>query len=364
MVKLYRFVVIGAGAGIFDAHVKALRQTATQLVAVSNRTEAIGRARAEAQRCEYYADYRQMLAEVRPDVAVILTPHPTHAAIGIDCLNAGCHLLVEKPLAIQVSESDALIATAERVGRLIAVSFQSRARPEIRAARDLIQSGSVGKIQRVDMVSPWTRTRAYYRSSPWRGRWLGEGGGVLINQASHDLDLLCFLLGMPRRVFAWTRNLWHAIETEDTAHSLMEWDNNLLAYFQASTVEGWPALRRFDIVGTRGHLQILNGKLVFEKSEIDLRESLDTSPQTSAVPATHNQLLPLELTSQGDHTAVYHNLMAALNDMASLIADARSAAMSLELANGMTLSSQTNRPVEFPIDREEYRQLLARLQGA
>lgn len=131
-----------------------------------------------------------------------------------------------------------------------------------------------------------------------------------------------------------------------------------------STVEGWPALRRFDIVGTRGHLQILNGKLVFEKSEIDLRESLETSPQTSAVPATHNQLLPLELTYQGDHTAIYHNLMAALNDMASLIADARSAAMSLELANGMTLSSQTNRPVEFPIDCEEYRQLLARLQGA
>lgn len=359
----YRFAIIGASAGIFATHVRALSQTAGRLVAIAGRTETLGRERAAACRCAYYPDYRPMLADLRPDVAVILTPHPTHAAIGIDCLESGCHVLVEKPVAIEMAEADALFAAADRAGRLAAVCFQQRARPEVRVARALLQSGALGRLQRVELVAPWTRTRAYYRSASWRGRWHEEGGGVLLNQASHDLDLLCFLLGLPRRVQAWTRTAWHAIQVEDTAHGLFEWEDGLLGYFQASTAEGWPALRRFDIVGTRGYLQIRGDHLVFEQSATDLHDTLAVSPQISTTPATQPQAVTLEAGRRGDHLAVYTNLIAALDGTEPLLAEARSAAQSLELANAMTLSSHRNRPVDLPLDREQYRQLLIQLQA-
>ncbi len=360
----YRFAIIGAGAGIGATHVQSLRQTAGRLVAAAGRTEAVGRAGAAAWQCAYFTDYQQMLAEVQPDVAVILTPHPTHAAIGIDCLQAGCHVLVEKPLAIEMTEADALVAAADRAGRLVAVCFQQRARPEVRAARELLQAGALGRLQRVELVAPWTRTRAYYRSASWRGRWREEGGGVLLNQAAHDLDLLCFLLGRPRRVQAWTRTGWHAIQVEDTAHGLLEWEDGLLGYFQASTAEGWPTLRRFDIVGTRGYLQIRSDHLVFEQSAVDLHDTLAVSPQISTTPATQPQAATLEAGRRGDHLAVYTNLIAALDGTEPLLAEARSAAQSLELTNAMTLSSHRGGPVDLPLDREQYRQLLAQLQAA
>ena len=360
----YRFAIIGAGAGICATHVEALSQTGGRLVAVAGRTEAVGRVRAATWQCAYFNDYRQMLADVRPDVAVILTPHPTHAAIGIDCLQAGCHVLVEKPLAIEMAEADALLAAADRAGRLVAVCFQQRARPEVRAARALLQSGALGRLQRVELVAPWTRTRAYYRSAPWRGRWREEGGGVLLNQAAHDLDLLCYLLGLPRRVQAWTRTRWHAIEVEDTAYGLLEWEDGLLGCFQASTVEGWPALRRFDLVGTRGYLRILDGRLALEQSALDLREVLEASPQIAATPPTQPQTVAWEPSGRGDHRAVYANLIAALDGTEPLLAEAYSAAQSLELANAMTLSSQQRGPVDLPLDRGQYHQLLAQLQAA
>src|SRR5437764_953673 len=147
----------------------------------------------------------------------VLAPHPFHAALTLDCLAAGAHVLVEKPIAVQVAEADLMIEAAERAGRLLAVNLQHRTRSEIRTADKLIQSGRLGDIQRVEMVAIWTRTTSYYAQAGWRGTWQGEGGGVLMNQSSHSLDLVCHLVGQPGRVVAWNRTLFHAIETEDTS---------------------------------------------------------------------------------------------------------------------------------------------------
>jgi predicted dehydrogenase len=304
-----------------------------------------------------------MIEQTQPDVAVILTPHPTHALIALDCIRSGCHVLIEKPIGIEAAEADALIAAADTHQRLVAVNFQQRARPEIQAARKILQAGELGAIQRVEVVAPWTRTRAYYQSSSWRATWQGEGGGVLMNQAPHDLDLVCFLLGMPARVFAWTRNLWHQIETEDTVHAVLEWRDGTLGYFHASTAEGWRDLRRFELIGTQGYLQVTQGHLRFERSQQDLRRYLAESKQFFDSPDTEMLLPELDSQQEGTHIAVYQNLMDALSHGVPLLADARSASLSLELANGMLLASKSGQPVEFPLQRSAYHQLLTHLQS-
>ncbi len=208
-----RYVILGAGAAIYDAHAAAIEAVGGRIVAVYNRTPERGKARVVSIGCLYYDDYGAMLATEKPDVAVIITAHPQHAAMALDCLAAGCHVLVEKPMAVHVGEADAMIAAAAQAGRLLAVCFQHRFRPEITAAHTIIQRGQLGAIQRIEMVAPWPRTAVYYAGSSWRATWTGEGGGVLLNQAAHDLDLLCYLVGMPARVMAWTRTRLHAIET-------------------------------------------------------------------------------------------------------------------------------------------------------
>ena len=170
-----------------------------EVVGGSDVTPEPGQDRAEEWGCPFYPDHRQMLAETKPDVTVIITPHPFHAPIAIDALNAGSHVLVEKPIAIQVKDADAMIAAARANKRVLAVNYQYRQLPHVRAMKRLIDGGQLGRIQRVTGVFPWMRTAAYYRRGGWRGTWKGEGGGVLMNQAPHDLDLVCHLVGLPQR---------------------------------------------------------------------------------------------------------------------------------------------------------------------
>ena len=204
-------------------HLPALQQETVEVVGVTDRDEAVSRARAAELGCPSFPDYRAMLRETRPDVAVILTPHPLHAPMAIDALRAGCHVLVEKPLAVHVAEADAMIEAADDAGRILAVNFQQRLRPEVLRAVELVRSGGLGRVQHLDLAVTWPRTAAYYQLAAWRATWRGEGGGVLLNQAPHDLDLVCHLLGSPARVVAWTRTKLHAIETEDTVQAMLEW---------------------------------------------------------------------------------------------------------------------------------------------
>lgn len=357
-----RHVVIGVGAGIFNTHRRAFALDTTELVAVSDIDAERGQQQAVDVGCTFFTDHHTMLAEIRPDVAVILTPHPFHASLAIDCLNVGCHVLVEKPMAVHVAEADAMVEAAAKNGRLLAVNFQQRHRPEVQAARRLIQSGQLGDVQHVEMKQMWTRTTAYYALAGWRGTWAGEGGGVLMNQAPHNLDLLCYLLGMPSRVVAWTRNLLHNIETEDTVEAMVEWPNGGLGTIHISTAEAGPP-PRFEVLGTRGWLQISGKGLDFQQFEPDLREFVANSPNPFAAPEKHVVPVALE-NSVGDHVAVYRNLHAAILQSTPLMADGVQGRMSLELANAMIYSSYNACQVEFPLDRQEYRALITDLQAA
>ena len=181
-----RHAVVGIGAGIFRSHSLGLGLEEVEVVGGSDVAPEPGQDRAEEWGCPFYPNHRQMLAETKPDVTVIITPHPFHAPIAIDALNAGSHVLVEKPIAIQVKDADAMIAAARANNRVLAVNYQYRQLPHVRAMKRLIDGGQLGRIQRVTGVFPWMRTAAYYRRGGWRGTWKGEGGGVLMNQAPHN----------------------------------------------------------------------------------------------------------------------------------------------------------------------------------
>lgn len=357
-----RHAIVGVGASILSAHRLGLALPSVKVVGVSDVNDAVGRARAEELACPYYADHCALLAETQPEVTVVLTPHPFHASIAVDALNAGSHVLVEKPMAVEVAEADAMVEAADRNGRLLAVNFQQRFRPEIETARELIRSGTMGELVRVELVEPWMRPAAYYRSAGWRGTWRGEGGGVLLNQAPHGLDLACHLAGLPRRVMAWTKTLRHAIETEDTVLAMVEYEGGAVGTIYFSTAEAGP--RRMEIVGTGGRIQIEEkGALHFDRFETDLVEHIATHPGMYASPA----LEPVEVRipeGVADHAAVYRDLHEAIWTGKMPRADGREGRLSLELANAMILSGHSGRPVDLPLDRGAYSALLADLRSA
>jgi len=201
--KRLRHVYIGVGAGIFKGrHKEVLDLPTLEVVGVSDIDADAARERGESLGVPHWVDHREMLEALKPDVAVITTPHWFHAPIAIDCLNAGAHVLTEKPLAVKVSEADAVIEAAERNNKLVGITFQQRYRSDSKTAKRIIEEGILGRIQHVDMIVPWPRTKFYFTNKPWSGSWSGEGGGVLINQAPHNLDHLVYLMGLPKRLFA------------------------------------------------------------------------------------------------------------------------------------------------------------------
>lgn len=355
-----RHVVIGAGAGVLNMHLPALKQSIVKMVGVSDIHAEPGQQRAQELGCAFYTDYHQMLTEVKPDIAVITTPHPLHATIAIDCLRAGSHVLVEKPMAVQVAEADAMIETATQHKRLLGVVFQHRFRPEIQTARKLLQEGRLGALQHVEMTALWPRPASYFQQAPWRGTWAGEGGGVVMNQASHNMDVLCYLMGMPTRVVAWTRRLLHTIETEDTVQAMLEWPAGVIGSFHTSTAEAYQP-EYLKIVGTGGYLEIIGGEISVQLLEMDLREFVVTSSDPYSTPASHPASVEL-VESTGNHIAVYRNFHDAILHGSPFTSAAAQGRMELELANAIIYSSATHTTVELPLDRQKYTSLLADLR--
>ena len=356
-----RYAIIGCAAAIAPTHLQALAQlTAAQVVGMADVDAERGAARAADAGCPFFVDHRALLAELRPDVAVICAPHPFHAPIALDCFAGGAHVLVEKPIAVEVAEADAMIAAAEAAGRILAVNFQQRFRPAVEQARALIADGGLGNLVRVLCVEPWFRTAAYYRAATWRGTWAGEGGGVLMNQAPHTLDLLCHLAGMPRRVWGWTGTLAHAIETEDSAQAMLEFANGAPGYLYVTTVEAGTA-QQLQIVGDRAALELHGNQLTISRFEPPFSTFRETSPELFARPQVrveHPALPP----GGGDHLAVYQDLEQAIRFGRRPRADGPAGRMSLELANAIILSSLRGAAVTLPLDRAAYSALLAELK--
>jgi predicted dehydrogenase len=330
-----------------------------ELVGISDLDRELAVVRANEAGCAWFVDHRELLA-LAPDVVVVCTPHPSHPALTIEALEAGAHVLVEKPIAVEAREADAMIDAAARTGRLLGVCFQQRFRPVITTACELVASGRLGELVRVSIVDPLYRPNAYYGTAGWRGTWAGEGGGVLMNQAPHTLDLLCHLAGPPATVLGRSRRRSQPMEAEDTASALVEYGNGAVGTVAVSTVE--PGVQRIELVGDRGRIEIVGESLAFERFEPPLSEHLRTATEMFEQPEIVREEIALP-DGDGDHLDVHRDFAAAIRTGSELRVPARDARWSLELANAIVLSTHSGRAEPLPVDRERYASLLADLRS-
>ncbi len=309
-----------------------------------------------------FADSNEMIRSGEVDAVLIATPHYDHTTIGIDALENGLHLLVEKPISVHKADCERLIAAHEKAQKQVfSAMFMHRTYNLKKKIKQLIETGELGEIQRVNwLATSWFRSETYYASGGWRATWKGEGGGVLLNQSPHDLDLLQWYLGMPSKLRAFCHfGKYHNIETEDEVIAYLEYANGATGVFVATTGEA-PGSDRIEICGDRGKLLFENGKLSFIRNEIGTREYSKTTKEWFRRPSVWNIEIPVD-SGGGQHSQITQNFVDAILDGTPLIAPAEEGINSVELANAMIYSSLTDQTVVFPMDAQAYEKKLFEL---
>lgn len=358
-----RIALVGAG-GMGRNHLKTFaRIEEAEVVGVADPSPRS----LEAVRRDFpvptFAAIGELIEKTRPDGCVIVSPHPFHLGNALECLERGVHVFTEKPMASRALEADRMIAAAEKAGLILAVMFQARTTALARRARELVASGALGGLRRVAMFHVGLRTGAYYRVSPWRGTWAGEGGGVLLNQAPHPMDRAVWLAGMPSRVVgARCEGFGHDIETEDRAEAIVEYANGATGYFLATTAEA-PALNRLEISGDLGRLTLDEdaGKLHFHRLPRGCQEFLDAAEGEWASLKAETEELEVALRpgEESGHVACLRDFCRAVRDRRAPMITGQDGRRSLELANAIMLSAANGAPVALPLDREEYERFFA-----
>jgi len=318
-----------------------------ELVAVCSRGKAAERYPGLKRFTEPEALFRS--GEV--DAVLIATPHYQHVTLGIAALEAGLHILVEKPIAAHKADAERLIAAAQqRPRQVFAAMFQLRTEPRYQKLRRLITSGELGEIVRVNWINTdWFRPELYFATGGWRATWKGEGGGVLINQCLHNLDMLQWLCGMPARVRGFCQfGRYHDIEVEDNVTAYLEWSNRATGVFLGSTGEA-PGTNRLEIAGTRGKAVLEDNRLRFIRNEADMIEFSRTAGSPFAKPEVWNVEIPFTDATL-PHAIIVQNFVNAILDGEPLIAPGPEGIHSVELANAVVFSALLDRTLQLPMD--------------
>ncbi len=311
---------------------------------------------------EPFTDSRKLLRSGKVDAVIIATPHYFHTTIGIDAFGNGIHVLTEKPISVHKKDCERLIAAHRKSrGLKFSAMFMMRTEKIYRRFKEIVGGGTLGRIQRVNLVkTDWFRTEAYYSSGGWRATWAGEGGGVLMNQAPHNLDLFQWICGMPSRVRAKCHlGRHHDIEVEDEVAAYLEYPNGATGVFITTTGEA-PGTSRWEVAGTKGKA-VLEGydiKLAINDTPADefSRSSVESFGSPKKEQSVENFVYD---TEWGDgHNAVTQSLVDAILDGSPLLVEGAEGIRSVELANSMLYSSVMNREVRLPIDGNAYERML------
>lgn len=303
-----------------------------------------------------------MIRSREVDAVLVATPHYQHTSLGIEAMEAGVHLMVEKPISAHKADAERLIAAHRKYpGVIFGAMFQLRAEPRYQKIRALLQSGELGQVVRMSwLITDWFRTEAYYQSGGWRATWKGEGGGVLLNQCLHNLDILSWLLGMPARVRGFCQlGRYHRIEVEDNVTAYLEYPNGATGVFVTSTGET-PGTNRFEIAGTKGRVVLEGGRLGFIRNDVDMLEWSRAAKVGFSKPEVWNIEIPVE-NAAAPHAEFMKNFVEAILDGAPLMAPGAEGMGSVELANVMLLSSLLGQTVELPMDSAVFERKLQEL---
>jgi len=358
-----KIAVIGLG-NISNMHLKNIAKAeGVDLAAVCDMDVEKAKKVAGEHDCRWYDDYKKLLAERVCDAVMITTPHYSHTYIGIDSLKAGCHVLVEKPISVHKADCERLIAAHTDKNLVFAAMFNQRTDPKYKMARELISSGRLGEIVRVNwVITDWFRTEKYYSGGSWRATWKGEGGGVLLNQCPHQLDMLQWLCGMPEKVRGFCHfGRRHNIEVEDEVTAYMEFANGATGVFIASTGEG-PGSNMLEICGDNGKIVMEGNRVEFFENAISSSEHCKSSEDGFGGPSLKEPMCVYKFSGAGgQHFEVLQNFIDAIISGEKLIAPAEEGINSVELANAMIYSSLEERVISLPLDAGAYEAKLMEL---
>lgn len=309
-----------------------------------------------------FSDYEEMLDKGNLDAVLIAVPHRLHAQMAIKALEAGLHVLVEKPVDVTVSEARRLNAAAEKSERVFAIMFNQRTNPLFQKAREIVQGGLLGELKRsVWIITNWYRTQRYYDSGSWRATWAGEGGGVLLNQAPHNLDIWQWVCGMPVSLTAFCDTAkYHRIEVEDDVTILARYENGATGTFITTTGE-YPGTNRFEIAGSLGKIVIENGVLKWWRLKQSERDyCFSTQSNAGHIEMEYTEFVQNERETA--HAGILQNFANAILCGEALIAPGEEGICELSLSNGAYLSQWTeNAAVSIPFDEMMFDRKLSEL---
>lgn len=310
-----------------------------------------------------FTDYRELINSGLIDAVLVSVPHRLHSRIAVEALNAGLHVLTEKPEDITCSATRRLNETAASSGKVFGIMFNQRTNPIFSKARDIVRSGQLGELKRsVWIVTNWYRSQYYYDSGDWRATWSGEGGGVLLNQSPHNLDLWQWICGMPIEITAHCDTAkWHDIEVEDDVTLFVRYPNGATGTFITSTGE-YPGTNRLEITGTLGSVVIEQGRLVFKRLKQNERE-VCVSAKT-ARPDIEFETEVFEPDNGGAaHAGILQNFADAILKGEELLAPGYDGINQLRISNAAYLSQWTGKSVKIPCDEELFDKYLSEKQA-
>lgn len=311
------------------------------------------------ERVRLFDDVDAMYTSGTIDAVLIATPHYDHPELAIRAFEQGLHVLIEKPAGVYTLQVRSMNDAAKRSNRVFAIMYNQRTNPVFQKLRELILDGELGQVKRFNwIITDWYRSQSYYDSGNWRATWAHEGGGVLLNQCPHNLDLLQWTLGMmPSRLRAFCHFGKHrSIEVEDDVTAYLEFENGATGVF-ITTVADAPGTNRYEINGDRGKIVIEDGKLTFWRLRVPESEFNATYRGGFGRP----ECWKIEVPTPGEssqHQGITQNFVDAIMHDTALLAPGEEGIHGLTLSNAMHLSTWTDDWVELPMDEAQYYELL------
>lgn len=299
-----------------------------------------------------FDDGRKLIDEGGCDAVLIATPHYLHPEFVIYALQHGVHAISEKPAGVYTKQVREMNEVAVKSDKTFAIMFNQRTNCIYRKLREMIQSGELGKMKRVNwIITDWYRNQSYYDAAGWKATWDGEGGGVLLNQCPHQIDLLQWLCGMPVKVRAFCHEgKWHDIEVEDDVTAYMEFENGATGVFVTTTGDA-PGTNRLELTFEMGKIVCENEKLIFDKLAANVSEHCKTEKEGFKKPDC--QRIEVETDGKNEqHVGVLKAFADHILKGTPLVAEGKEGINGLTLSNAMHLSSWLGKTVEIPFDED------------
>ena len=343
-----KYALIGCGRIALN-HIQAAKENGLEVVGLcdlvpENIDTMLQKAGMPTLQTHRYQDYRQMLAEQRPDLVAIATESGLHAGIALDCMEAGCNVIIEKPIALSMKDANLLVAKAQEMGVKACACHQNRFNESIQQIRKAVEEGRLGKLSHGTIHVRWNRNKGYYEQAPWRGTW-DMDGGALMNQSIHGIDLLRWMMGDEvEEVFAFTSRRFHDyLEAEDIGVAVVRFRNGALGTIEGTTnVFPQNLEETLYLFGEQGTVKA-GGKSV---NTIDVWQFADARPEDAEIASGG---LCEQVKNVYGNGRLYADMIAAIEQDRAPYVDLEAGRRALEMVLAIYQSELTGKPVKLPL---------------